>query len=71
MSVCPVRMGKNALRIRLTDASVLMANQLAAKWPMLNPNRINQLAIEKGLHQMMSMPTLLSPKLAAQFRRVA
>ena len=60
-------MSRNALRIRLTNASNAMAQELAAKWPMLRPHRINQIAVEKGLHEMMSMPTLLPPELAAAF----
>lgn len=62
-------MGRNALRIRLTNVSALMAQSLAAKWPMLRPNRINEIAVEKGMRELMSMPTLLPPELAAAFRK--
>lgn len=69
VSVC-LGMARQSVRIRLTTAAEVMANELAAKWPMLKPNLLNQMAIEKGFRELVAMPTLLPAELAREFRRV-
>ena len=58
-----------AYRIRPTVETKKMLTELRERWPLMRPHMINRYALEQGLSQVMSMPTLLPPELAAAFRR--
>ena len=58
-----------AYRIRPTVETKKMLTELRERWPLMRPHMINRYALEQGLSQVMSMPTLLPPELAAAFRK--
>lgn len=60
---------KNGHHIRFTVEAQKMLTKLQERWPVMRPHMINRLAVEKGLSELMSMPTLLPPELAAAFRK--